>query len=200
MSVANVIKTSGISSQPQMLAMAMFLNSVRRCQTLPIVGEYSVGNHVLNCLFLVDFLANNSYIVPRDGSVPCLSEKDVGRVKLYLQYHDVEEALVGDIPYHAALELPQEFRKNVRSEMAWYGFKMAMDFDGRFNDMHKSVADVIDVLEFVLFMSNQPTTGHLGFRNAIALEEGEKLLDERIRNNKYYKFELDTLLEAWDAS
>jgi hypothetical protein len=109
-----------------------------------MVNRPTVGEHTLNLLFIIDFLKFN-------GCIPQVTDEEYLRIKGWLQYHDVEETVVGDIPYHFAKFVDEE-SEAVRQTIA-----------SRFIESYTltpkeyTVAKIVDITDFILTMKDEPT-------------------------------------------
>lgn len=118
------------------------LKNIPRCHTLPVENRDSVAEHVTNTLFLADFLNHNGFINPK------LTKEQLYELKEILQYHDLGESIVGDIPYHTA-KLIKDFEETAKRSIA-----NQFGIEDKYSPMILELSSQIDTLDFVLSMNN----------------------------------------------
>lgn len=182
-----IFNVNCIESEIDVFSLSRQLSTIPRSHTLPDqIPSNSVAVHTLNCLFLVDFLNAKGHIMPK------LSKAELFRIKEWLQYHDIQESLVGDIPYHIARipgvpEIEKEINLAIKNEFESY-FLLSDDL--------LNLAKIIDALEFYISI--------LGVRCRTTPEQ--KRIDQAKKNvlailnnaekNSYYTVQVDSFLEA----
>lgn len=176
---------NSVSKDQDYLFLSRGLSNIQRSQTLPIKNKISVAEHILNSLFLYDFLRNNSYITP-------YPEKDLSiKIKEYLQYHDIEETIVGDIPYFTA-KLVKTHSEEVRNTIA---MRFGVDTSLIDSDMGSLVSQ-IDMLEFYLSVVQEDGFCDFDKERMAQVRFNAVEVMEHLYNNSYYKVDYRRLING----
>jgi hypothetical protein len=108
-------------------------------------------------MFMVDYFYHHELINPKPH------KEFIQEVKDYLQYHDIEETLVGDIPFYVSREIgtfPEDVRDNLAKEFGKTGNVLSIV---------KSLALQFDMLDFYLSVKYDRQTNELSY-------DGERLM------------------------
>lgn len=141
LSVHELLEKNGVVDDKSFLRLLRGFDCLPRCHTLPIMKSKSVAEHTIGCIHLLYYL-NIGRITPP------LSSDDLKNCAEYLMYHDLNELLVGDIPYYVAKFIDE-------SEITSY-FKDMLAPDHELSHKLYKVCKFVDMLEFYLHILEQP--------------------------------------------
>ena len=140
MELTELLSRNGVSNLEDYLSLSRQLSNVPRCHTLPIKSKISVSEHTLNCMFMFDWLYHNNLISPE------IPGDHRNTIKLQLQYHDLPEILMGDIPYYSKNDDNRKLEKEISKDiLSNFGVDERSDF---FNQEYGDLISIIDMLEF----------------------------------------------------
>lgn len=135
--VDEVLEANGVECSFNVLELSRHLGHMPRCHTLAFNRRPTVAEHTLNCLFLLDYAHNNGCIEPS------LSQDQYQQLKNYLQYHDLQEAIAGDVPYPVS-RYTAEFEAQVHTELM-KTFKVSVELTPELMNLARQ----FDMIEFL---------------------------------------------------
>jgi 5'-deoxynucleotidase YfbR-like HD superfamily hydrolase len=152
--IADLLKKSGVTKTIDILFLSREISNIPRCHTLPVTNKGTLAGHILTSVYLFDFLNHNMYIDP------FVSHDKREELITYILYHDIEEILLGDIPFHVN-KLIGEFPNKVRDEISknFHSFQNPLT-----SDLH-NVAKQIDIMDLMLTIRMDPKFNGVTFES-----------------------------------
>lgn len=178
-----LIKNESVETAEDFYFLVRGLKNIPRCHALPVQNRDSVAEHIVNTLFLADFCHSMGRISP------AINIAELIQLKTYLQFHDVEETVMGDIPYHTAkrIESLHEETRELISER--FGVQLSL-----YRKDIKDLAAQFDMLDFILSMI--PEEGFNSFDNKRLVNIHAAAIDvmEKLVSKSRYKLDYKSIL------
>jgi 5'-deoxynucleotidase YfbR-like HD superfamily hydrolase len=139
-----IFESNNVATAADILHLVRSLARVPRAHTLPMARRESILEHCIRCTHLADWMNEQGCITPK------LNPADLTGLKNYLLYHDVQEAVIGDIPYYIEKYLGSEPSK-VRDRITTvFGINTQLDPEVF------AIAKVVDALDFLIGLQEDP--------------------------------------------
>lgn len=174
--VEDMLHKNQIKKSIDFLHLQRNLGKIDRCQILPVTRKGSVAEHILNSLFLADYCFNHQLIFPP------ISVYQLGMLKIGLMYHDVEETIMGDIPFYVAKKL-DDVSRSVRARIC-DEFGINLDSLVAFEELMSQ----FDMLDFLITILGDPKLGlnnNEGVRLRQCRDNAIQALEERIERSHH---------------
>lgn len=189
--VKDLVAKQNITKDTDWLMLAREITNIPRSHKLPVTNKNTLAGHLFNVVILFEFLlAHRDYWseFPRE-----LTQEEVWEIKDYLLHHDLEEALIGDIPYHVNKligTLPNEVREYMEIQLKAKPSQIRPE-------LH-NIAKQIDMLDFMIAMQSDMKFNLDNFDGRYlrtCFENGEEAI-QFLLEKSIYKIDYAKLLKA----
>lgn len=136
--LSQIFDSNNVATAADVLHLVRSLARVPRAHTLPMARRESILEHCIRCTHLADWMNEQGCIQPK------LNPEELIGLKNYLLYHDVQEVVIGDIPYYIEKYLGSEPSK-VREVIT-----KIFGVDTQLSPEVFAIAKVVDALDFLI--------------------------------------------------
>lgn len=148
--VDELFERNAIKTDLDALYLSRSMGNIPRCHTLNLSRRHSLSEHTLNCLFLVDYIIHNKLYRLKSTTLWVMEDVRL-QAKDWLLYHDLEETVIGDIPFYVA-RIPEikEMADKIKSRLC-----RSFGHENTVHPLSLEIAKMVDMIDFMLNMKSE---------------------------------------------